>query len=133
LKRDSKQTLGFLFFSNGLTSVKLNTLELSWKENKSDISCIPAGTYNWIKSWSPKHKMYVIRLLNVPGRGDIEIHIANFFHDLLGCIAVGIGILDIDHDGEVDVTSSAIAFKALMDALPSKGQIYIDETNLITV
>ncbi len=131
LKRDSKQTLGMLHYSEGISSVSINTLELSWKDNEKGISCIKEGVYDWKKSWSVKHKMYVIRLLNVPGRDNIEIHIANFFHDLLGCIAVGIGLKDIDKDGEIDTTSSKIAFKALMDSTPDKGKIYIDETYLI--
>lgn len=33
----------------------------------------------------------MVRLKNVPGRTDILIHIANYWHELLGCIAVGLG------------------------------------------
>lgn len=52
---------------------------------------IPAGEYN-IKFYnSPKNKRIVPLLQDVTNRTMIEIHPANFFHELEGCIAVGNG------------------------------------------
>lgn len=49
---------------------------------------IPEGTYKVSLYNSPKNKCQV-PLLHVPGREFIEIHPANFEHQLEGCIAVG--------------------------------------------
>src|SRR6185437_9859916 len=62
------------------------TIELPWHENAHDISCIPAGTYIAERYYSPKHKCTVFRLLDVPNRDLVELHIANLPEDLLGCI-----------------------------------------------
>ena len=70
----------------------LRTLELPWKDNTSRISCIPTGIYKAIWARSPSKGM-CYHLLDVPGRGNILIHSANFaggagwFTQLLGCIA----------------------------------------------
>lgn len=50
---------------------------------------IPAGEYDITFYDSPHNKTLVPLLMNVPGRSEIEIHIANFFSELEGCIAVG--------------------------------------------
>lgn len=65
------------------------TLELPWHENQHNISCIPAGTYTAERFFSPHHGYVVFRLLNVPGRDFVELHIANLPCDLLGCIGIG--------------------------------------------
>ncbi len=122
-----KETLGYLHCSTGFDSIALNTLELPWKNNQPNISCIPAGLYPYKKRWSEKNGRIVIELLNVPGRTDIEIHIANYFHELLGCIAVGVGRADIDGNGQMDVTNSKVAFENLMALVPDKGFIHISD------
>jgi hypothetical protein len=79
--------------------LQFDSLELPWKDNQSDISCIPTGIYicTWRKS---PLRGYCYHIENVPGRTAIEIHAANFAGDtslgfraeLLGCIALGTGI-----------------------------------------
>lgn len=49
-------------------------------------------------------------------RAGIRIHPANFAKDLLGCVAPGMAVADIDHDGEYDVTSSRKAMEIFVDA-----------------
>lgn len=73
------------------------TGELPWRENKSNISCIPVGEYGVGWTESPKYgrKMYYVH--GVLGRSGIRFHSANFMGDvkigmyshLLGCIAIG--------------------------------------------
>ena len=67
----------------------LFTVELPWKANREDVSCIPLGTYQCERTWSPrlKKKLYLIR--DVPGRSGIRFHVANWPSELLGCIAPG--------------------------------------------
>ncbi len=76
------------------------TLELPWRDNQVNISCIPNGTYTAMLDDSVTiGKMHVIRLDNVQGRTGILIHVANVAGDVVkmldsdvqGCIAVGFG------------------------------------------
>ena len=102
-------TFGSLILDDGWSCV---TGELPWKNNQSNISCIPVGTYlvQWL--YSPKHNGYCYHLIDVPNRGSIEIHSGNFCgdvekgykSDVLGCILPGQVIEDIG--GQTGVTNS---------------------------
>lgn len=92
------------------------TIELPWADNHPDLSCIPSGSYEFEKYFSPKHGFWVWEALNVPGRQDIEIHPANLSSELLGCIGVGDTLGDID--GHVAVLNSQATFRMLMSRLP---------------
>lgn len=96
-------TFGELYFNDDLVCY---TLELPWHNNINKYSCIPLGQYtcHWIDS--PKHGM-CYQVMDVPNRSMIEIHSANFAGDvalgyasqLLGCIALGMGIGELDAGG----------------------------------
>lgn len=64
------------------------SLELPWRDNKTDESCIPTGEYICKRIQSP-HFGEVFQVQNVPNRTDILIHKANWTTDLLGCIGIG--------------------------------------------
>ena len=64
------------------------TLELPWKENQHDISCIPVGTYTVKRVITTGHGE-CFEVLSVPNRTAILIHKANTVKDLRGCIGVG--------------------------------------------
>lgn len=81
-----------------------HTLENKMKE-------IPAGVYGIQFYASPKNKVTVPLLKDVPGRSEIEIHIANWPIELEGCIAVGTARTD------KQVISSSDAFRSLMTRL----------------
>jgi hypothetical protein len=81
------------------------TLELAWRNNQKQVSCIPPGKYKARRRTSTKYGDH-LHILNVPGRELILIHQANYAHQLLGCIAVGKTRADLDGDGNLDVTSS---------------------------
>ena len=126
LDDNGKETIGYSHYSNGFDSLALNTLELPWKNNKENISCIPVGTYPFKKRYSNKNSRTVIGIYDVPNRTEIEIHIANYVYELKGCIAVGIGKADINGDGLMDVTKSKAALYALLAILPESGFIHIN-------
>lgn len=63
------------------------SLELPWKDNQRNISCIPEGSYKVIRNKTGKHKYY--RVENVEDRSLIEFHPANTVNDLAGCLSVG--------------------------------------------
>jgi hypothetical protein len=81
------------------------TLELPWRDNDPNLSCVPAGTYDLIPYNSPKHgATWCLRnpALKIMGcdvlttaqiaagfRSFCELHAANFVRQLLGCLALG--------------------------------------------
>lgn len=105
-KSTTKETLGVLTATNAGATFTCQTLELPWKQNQKNISCIPTGTYHvsWIYSWG--RMKWIYQLDAVPNRTYIQIHSANYFSDLLGCIALGSGREDLNKDGELDVINS---------------------------
>ena len=106
------------------------TVERPWEDNKSNVSCVPEGTYTlrqrdsgvvsrstggaYPRGWE---------VTNVKGRTFIMIHVGNTIDDLQGCIARGktLGVVN----GKWAVQSSRSAFDELMGLL--SGQ---DEWNL---
>ena len=83
-------TFGVLTFGYDV----VHTIELPWRGNKPQRSCIPLGTYRCIIVKSPKFGR-VYGVLNVPNRSNVLIHSANLAGDvdkglttqLHGCIA----------------------------------------------
>lgn len=70
------------------------TIERPWKNNEKKVSCIPAGTYickPHITTNKKGVKRKTWQLQNVKDRDGINFDIANYAHELLGCIAVGFG------------------------------------------
>ncbi len=102
--------------STGKQVLKLFTVELPWKNNEKNVSCIPAGRYECERINHAKFGLcFAIR--NVKGRDGVLIHAANFSRQLQGCIAPGLTLADIDKDGTMDVTSSKDAMLRLTDTI----------------
>lgn len=116
---EEKQTLGYMIVFNERNGIEFTccTLELPWKDNERQISCIPTGTYKGTKRTSPKYGLH-IHILDVPDRDWILVHQANFVRQLRGCVAVGKKHIDIDGDGSRDVTASRDTMKELMTHIP---------------
>ncbi len=95
-----------------------DTGELAWRNNISNKSCIPTGTYpvKWL--WSPHHNRNIYHVMGVPGRdkngqpANVEIHSGNYFgdvdkgyrSDVLGCLLIGkgYGIGNVGEHGEIE-------------------------------
>lgn len=88
------------------------TLELPWKNNATDISCIPKGTYQCSKR--PFYATMMYQVLGVLGRIGIFFHVGNYWHDVLGCIILGATFADINRDGQIDITNSKPTVDAFM-------------------
>jgi len=109
---DLKQTLGVLVTTQGVELFVCKTLELAWNNNQNNISCIPEGTYVCI--WTRSNRLstlantdvYTYEITNVLNRSGIRIHSANYFNQLLGCIALGDAHKDINDDGVLDTIHS---------------------------
>jgi hypothetical protein len=108
------RTLGTLLVFDGLTmQARFSTLEPPWRENKPNVSCIPAGVYTIKPRSSPKFDEHLI-VDDVPGRSYILAHRGNTPADTEGCVLVGMGHQDIDKDGKTDVFSSRAAMGLLV-------------------
>lgn len=100
------------------------TLEDSWKNNQSNISCIPAGIYICKRYQSPRFGETFL-VTGVPDRTYILFHWGNTEIDTLGCILVGTGFDKLwakdDDTGVMEyqpaVTRSRKAFKKFMVAM----------------
>ncbi len=122
------ETEGFMSWPG----VVVATIEQEWREDpmrkggESNNSCVPAGTYKLIPHTRPGN-VQVVALVNedlgvyyleddLPDEGGrflILCHVANWAHDVVGCIGPGIGKAD-SAQGPM-VTSSKAAMKKLMD------------------
>lgn len=123
---DGVQTLGQLFVLNSKDEIQYTcrTLELSWKNNKPKVSCIPSGTYNVIKHNSPKFGN-CFWVQDVTNRSEILIHPGNYHKQILGCILVGDDYKDINKDYKLDVTNSKKVMAKLYATMPSKFKLKI--------
>ena len=125
LNDNNTQTLGRLQLFNELDVIFEGvTLELPFKANIKNISCIPTGVYRVMPRTSEKHAQHYI-LLDTIGRELILIHTANYYTQLRGCIAIGSNFYDINDDGEFDITHSRRSLKALLAAAPNGFELTI--------
>lgn len=124
---EENQTLGYGIVFNDSNGVQytFSTLELPWKENARRISCIPVGEYKVVKRWSEKYKNH-FHVLDVPNRSYILLHSGNYNRHTLGCILCGKSHLDINGDGERDLTSSKPTMKKLNEILPDEFTMVIE-------
>ncbi len=110
------------------------SIELPDKNNKADLSCIPTGEY--ICKWtnSPHLGRMTYEVIDVPGREGIRIHSGNwagdttkinpatdapYKADLLGCIALGLDISELDSQEAIIESKTALAqFETYMNHEP---------------
>lgn len=106
--QDHNQTLGNLvvFDEKGLPVFSSACIERGWRNNERNVSCVPTGAYPIVHEFSPRFGTKLWELKEVPNRSECKVHPANNWHQLNGCIALGIKLKDIDRDGYIDVTSS---------------------------
>lgn len=105
-----------------------HTIELPWKDNQHNISCIPEGRYELVKRYSPKLKWH-LWLKNVPNRDLILIHPYNdAMKEARGCIAPVTTIT-----GEGKGSASRVVFEKLKafvyPVLEKKEQVFITITS----
>ena len=77
-------TLGAASLHNvaGVELWQARSLELPWRNNASDRSCIPAGVYVAKIQQSPRFGYLVYVLQNVPARANCEMHDGNYAGDI---------------------------------------------------
>lgn len=125
--QNDKQTVGNLFVYNKNEIVfSCKTLELPYRNNQKEISCIPAGSYHLIKHNSKKFgKCFSIEKVYL--RTAILIHAGNTYHDTKGCILVGEKFADINKDGYPDLINSKQTLDTLLKILPNTSHLIITD------
>lgn len=99
------------------------SIELPWKDNKTNVSCIPEGEYVVEHTYSHAFKCKLYLITKIRDRWGVRIHPANYVSELRGCIALGEALRDINKDGLIDVTSSRKSvkeFEKLLNKEPFK-------------
>tara|TARA_R110000764_G_C10786014_1_gene356887 strand:- start:140 stop:544 length:405 start_codon:yes stop_codon:yes gene_type:complete len=125
LNENKKQTLGRLFVFDGLdVDFECCTLELPYKANTRNVSCIPTGEYIVLPRTSKKFGDHY-EVKDVQLRKFILIHPANYYTELRGCIAIGHDFYDINGDGEHDLTYSRRTIKRLLAVAPEGLELII--------
>tara|TARA_R110000737_G_scaffold331089_1_gene347125 strand:+ start:1636 stop:2040 length:405 start_codon:yes stop_codon:yes gene_type:complete len=125
LNENKKQTLGRLFVFDGLdVDFECCTLELPYKANTRNVSCIPTGEFNVVPRTSKKFGDHY-EVKDVQLRKFILIHPANYYTELRGCIAIGHDFYDINGDGEHDLTYSRRTIKRLLAVAPEGLELII--------
>jgi hypothetical protein len=84
--------------------------EISFIERPEDSKnpCIKAGEYFFERDLTGNHRWW--KILDVEGRTNIEMHPANYAHQLLGCIAPCIKIVDGAGWHSVDACNKLMEF-----------------------
>ena len=117
--RKNRPTMGSFFFAdNGRTiPLRIDSLELQWRNNERLVSCIPPGTYEMRYSYSPAFERHTWEIIDVPGRDAIRLHAGNYaggrVSDSKGCILPCMSYGDINADGIADGLSSTLATRQL--------------------
>jgi hypothetical protein len=116
---DKNQTLGELTIYNeyNVAIFTAITLERGWRNNESNISCVPLGRYPLVLEWSSRFKTNLWELYGVPNRSECKFHSSNYWFQLEGCIALGNALADINKDGYNDVLNSNNTMKAFHKAM----------------
>jgi hypothetical protein len=108
------------------------TLELPWKENQRNVSCIPEGDYLVVKlPPTSKRKYDYFWVQDVPGRTSILWHPGNYTRQILGCILPGESLTDLDKDGIIDVTNTTATLKILTALMPEKFKLTITKNEQV--
>lgn len=115
-------TLGILKINDKHSPIY--TLELPWRDNRQNISCIPTGQYKLVPYNSTRYPD-VWEISNVPGRADILIHIGNYPDDTKGCILPGMGIMP----EQPMVSNSVNAIGLMRSIIGRKGEHGIEIIN----
>lgn len=118
LNDNGVETIGTLNAVNNGATFTCSILELPWKGNQHDISCIPKGIYK--ASVQPFHNTKMYELSPTEPRTGIFIHPGNYYKDSLGCILLGVKPSDINADGQVDVTNSVKTVQSFMAFMENK-------------
>lgn len=126
------ETLGSYYWKD--MELVAKTMELPWKNNASNISCVPEDIYEVVKMPPGFGRDYVyFRFVKVNGRGinkelgmsTILIHPITYVKDLQGCVGAGSRFHDFNKDGIPDMAESTKKLKWMAENFPNKFELEI--------
>lgn len=127
-------SLGTCFIYDGEAQLfKSDSLERGWVNNENMISCIPEGDYPLVLEYSNKFKKELWEIKDVPSRSECKFHVANYWYDLNGCVALGRNRKYIDGDAIMDITSSRDTMKEFHAALSGDTKAKLQIRNVLCV
>lgn len=100
------------------------TLELSWKDNAPQVSCIPEGEYLVRTRKTDKFGLHY-HVQGVTGREWILFHPANYVSQLLGCIIPGSRYADLNRDGVPDIVDSKATLNQMLAVLGKEFRLIV--------
>jgi hypothetical protein len=132
---DQQQTPGHaaIMDDEGSVIFQFDTLELPWRLNQQNISCIPEGEYIAERRYSEKYKEH-LHIKDVKNRSLILIHWGNYagsvnprtgHPDIRGCVLVGDGFKDITGDDVSEILNSKSTFNKIMSIVSEKVNLEI--------
>lgn len=96
------------------------TLEPPWKDNESNVSCIPDGQYELRRRQSQRFGE-TFEIHGVPKREAILFHAGNRANDTQGCVLLGTWLSEDTYA----IGSSKIAIKEFMECLSGADKYHI--------
>lgn len=132
LESSDQGTFGTIIVPDGDWVHYFYTGELAWRDNASNVSCIPPGLYRCTWTYSPRFKRQMYLVDGVKDRGGIRKHSANFMGDdtkgyrrqLNGCIALGEKLGWIEGQKALLLSAPAVRrFEALLAGQPFELEI----------
>ena len=115
-----------LYDGDGWLLFSCVSLERGWNDNKQNESCVPLGNYKCVKEYSDKFNKDLWELKDVPNRSECKFHSANYWHELNGCIALGLQVIDINNDGKKDITRSKQTMDIFHEILRNQSEIIVE-------
>lgn len=111
-------TAGVLLVQDDLHNVLYSCvmLELPWRDNAVQQSCIPEGEYTVVSRVSEKFKLHY-HIKDVPGRSYILQHAGNYTSQILGCQLPGVKFTHLNADKIPDVLHSRRTLDRLLALL----------------
>jgi hypothetical protein len=101
------------------TSFRGAVLELPWRDNSPNVSCVLAALYK-MKRDTFKGKYVNYKILDVPGREAIELHRGNTVADTRGCPLIGSTAIVKTAERSAVLAESTKAFNAFMLAMENE-------------
>lgn len=125
LQKLDDRTLGRLIVFNGTEIEEIfTTLELPWRNNERNNSCILSGYYTVDPRESPRFGKHLI-INNTSPREAVLLHVGNSPSNSSGCVLVGTGFGDFDKDGRREITESKRAMRRLVELVTDTAELII--------
>lgn len=113
----SDATLGYLINSSQPRIDKWATMEPPWRDNRRNISSIPAGKY--VAKRARFLDFETFQILNIPGRSKVYFHPGNYPRDTKGCVLVGKRFAETP-EGDIMIVLSKQGFDEFMKSMEGK-------------